>query len=161
MKNFLKLFLIFGFLITLIFFLRLKTIISIPIWTSDVQMTVKNIRHIKIAGKTLKIELALTSEAQQKGLSGRERLKINESMLFVFDRPGKYEFWMKDMSFPIDIIWIGEDMRIVYIKKNALPESYPEVFTSDQDAQYVLEVVSRFSEENNLKEEDEVEFLPF
>ena len=87
-------------------------------------------------------------------------LKENEGMLFVFNHADKYSFWMKDMNFPIDIVWIGEDMHVVYIKKNALPTSYPETFTPNQDAKYVLEVISSFSEKNNLKVGDKVEFLP-
>ncbi|MFA5095344.1 MAG: DUF192 domain-containing protein [Candidatus Paceibacterota bacterium] len=120
---------------------------------------ISEINYIKIAGKTLKIDLALTSEIQAKGLSGRNTLKEDEGMLFVFNYTGKYSFWMKDMNFSIDIIWIGEDLRVVYIKKDARPESYPEAFAPDRDAKYVLEVLSQFSEKNNLKEGDKVEFL--
>ena len=118
------------------------------------------IHYVKIAGVTLKVDLALTPETQEQGLSGRSELKEDESMLFVFNHTDKYPFWMKDMNFPIDIIWIGEDLRVVYIKKDAKLESYPEVFAPDKDARYVLEVFSSFSEKNNLKEGDKVEFLP-
>ena len=121
--------------------------------------TVNKIQYVKIAGVTLKVELALTSGTQEKGLSGKNNLEENEGMLFIFNHTDKYPFWMKDMNFPIDIIWIGEDLRVVYIKKNALPESYPETFTPSQNARYVLEVFSSFSEKNNLKEGDKVEFL--
>lgn len=116
-------------------------------------------REVVIAGQTLRAELALTPESQAQGLSDRNSLAEDAGMLFVFDRPGKYPFWMKDMNFAIDIIWIGEDLRIVYIKKDARPESYPEAFGPGKDAKYVLEVVSGFSEKNNLKEGDKVEFL--
>lgn len=120
---------------------------------------ITKIQYIKIAGVTLKTELAYTPETQEKGLSGRKELKKDESMLFVFNHTDQYSFWMKDMNFPIDIIWIGEDLRVVYIKKDAKPESYPEAFTPNQDAKYVLEVFSSFSEKNNLKVGDRVEFL--
>ena len=120
---------------------------------------VNKIQYVKIAGVTLKVELALTSGTQEKGLSGKNNLEENEGMLFVFNHTDKYPFWMKDMNFPIDIIWIGEDLRVVYIKKNALPGSYLETFTPSQNARYVLEVFSSFSEKNNLKEGDKVEFL--
>ena len=63
------------------------------------------------------------------------------------------------MNFPIDIIWIGEDMKVVYIKKNAQPISYPESYSPTIDAKYVLEVVANFSDKNNLKEGDSVEFF--
>ncbi len=118
------------------------------------------VQYLKIAGVTIKADLALSSDSQIKGLSGRKDLKSDEGMLFVFDRPGKYQFWMKGMNFPIDIIWIGEDSRVVYIKENASPESYPESFVSDKEARYVLEVISSFSQKNNLKVGDKIEFLP-
>jgi uncharacterized membrane protein (UPF0127 family) len=124
------------------------------------------IQYVKIAGKILKVDLALTAQEQEKGLSGRKELKEDEGMLFVFNHTGQYPFWMKNMNFNIDIIWIDENFRVVYIKKNASPESYlpagktgPEIFTSDFPAQYVLEVLAGFSEKNNLKVRDKMEFL--
>lgn len=119
-----------------------------------------DIKHVNIAGNILKIDLAITEESRTRGLSGRPQLNADEAMLFVFDRADKYSFWMKDMNFPLDIIWIGEDLKVVYIKKNALPESYPESYYPPVEAKYVLEVVAGFSEKNNLREGDSVEFLP-
>lgn len=117
------------------------------------------IKTVKIAGQDIKVELALTKEIQEKGLSGRGSLLENTGMLFIFEQPGKYYFWMKDMNFAIDIIWITEDLKVVYIEKNATPKSYPNIFDPKIDAKYVLEVTSGFSEKNNLKEGDTVEFL--
>lgn len=120
------------------------------------------ISGVKIAGQEIKVDLAITKMEHNRGLSGRTNLKEDEGMLFVFETPGEYGFWMKDMFFPIDIIWITEvsgNMKVVYIKKDARPESYPEVYNPDQPAKYILEVVSGFSEKNNLKVGDKVEFL--
>src|SRR3989344_6336789 len=127
-----------------------------------------DIKYIKIAGQEVKIELALTPEEQTQGLSGRSGLGPNEGMLFVFDTPGKYSFWMKDMKFAIDIIWftpsegneagLAEDLRVVYVKKDARSESYPESFTPDEEAKYVLEVESGFADKYNLQVGDRVEF---
>src|SRR3989338_3180334 len=64
-----------------------------------------DIKYVKIVGQNIKVDLALTMLEQAQGLSGREVLGENEGMLFVFDTPGKYSFWMKDMKFAIDIIW--------------------------------------------------------
>ena len=163
----------FSWILVIAFFLFLFFLVANKpnFWTSDIQN--QKIQYIKIAGKILKIELALTPEAQEKGLSGRKELKENEGMLFVFNHIGQYSFWMKDMNFALDIIWLApsesgdkNDLRVVYIKKNALPESYlpagkagPETFSSSQDAKYVLEVLAQFSEKNNLKVGDRVEFL--
>ena len=79
-------------------------------------------------------------------------------MLFIFNSADNYGFWMKDMIFPIDIIWIGENKKIVYIEKNVLPESYPKNFSPNVKAMYVLEVLSGFSEKHNIKIGDEVFF---
>jgi|SRR3989344_6918491 len=122
-----------------------------------------DIRYVKMAGQRIKVDLASTPGEQGQGLSGRAPLKEDEGMLFVFERPGKYSFWMKDMNFAIDIIWIaGEDFRdlkVVYIKEGARPESYPEQYVPDEDAKYVLEVVTGFSGKHNLKVGDKVEFV--
>ena len=119
----------------------------------------KNIEGVGIAGVTIKVDQASEEGERERGLSGRSSLKENEGMLFVFKRPGSHPFWMKDMKFPIDIIWIGENLRVVYIKKNALPASFPESYGSESsDARYVLEVVSGFSDKNKLKIGDGVKF---
>lgn len=162
-------FLVIGFFIFLTFFYKSeeKKIDLKPEVSSEAEnFYVNKIQYIKIAGKILKVELALTPEAQEKGLSRRKELREDEGMLFVFNHTDKYPFWMKDMNFAIDIIWLGEDLRVVYIKKNAQPESYLpagkaglETFFPNQDAKYVLEVLAQFSEKNNLKEGDKIEFL--
>ena len=117
----------------------------------------KNIKFVKIAGENVRVELALNKETQERGLSGRKKLGENEGMLFVFDHPAQYPFWMKDMNFPIDIIWIDENSKVVYIKKDAQPKSYPAVFSPDRDSKYVLEVVAGFSDKYNIKIGDKVE----
>ncbi len=104
------------------------------------------------------MDLAITARARMVGLSGRESLDEDRGLLFIFDQPGIYSFWMKDMNFPIDIIWISSDLKIVYIKPDASPLYYPETYKPEADAQYVLEVVAGFSEKNNLKIGDSVEF---
>lgn len=117
------------------------------------------IKIVKIAGQDIKVELAKTIEVQQLGLSGREKLAENAGMLFVFDKIGKYYFWMKDMKFPIDMIWIDENMKVIFIKKDAKSTSPLQNFGPDIDSKYVLEVNANFSEKNNLKVGDEVKFV--
>jgi len=151
-KNFIKWILF----VLLVFFLGLNFFNSKN--TEEIQ-PIQNVGYVKLGGISIAVELALTPESQAQGLSGRDRLGENEGMLFVFDRPDKYSFWMKDMNFPIDIIWIGEDLQIIYIKKNATPESFPEAFTPNTKAKYILEVISGFSENNNLREGDRVLFF--
>ena len=129
---------------------------------------VTKVPNFVINGVQINVEIALTPEARTQGLSGRASLGEKEGMLFVFDAPGKYGFWMKDMNFPIDIVWftpsegneagLAEDLRVVSIKKDARPESYPESFTPDEEAKYVLEVESGFADKYNIQVGDRVEF---
>lgn len=127
---------------------------------SDKRFEELNINYVKIGEQVVKVELASTVESQEKGLSGREKLEENTGMLFVFKDSGIYPFWMKDMKFNLDLIWLDEAGKIVFIKKNVSPDSFPESFSNNKNAKYVLEVLAGFSEKNNLKEGNFVEFLP-
>ena len=150
--------LLYSFLVIIFFIASLSYLLH----KSPVQPAPKNLSDIKsinIAGQNLNLELAITTEQKNKGLSFRSKIEKDYGMLFVFDYPGKYSFWMKDMNFPIDMIWIGEDQRVVFIKQNASPESYPEVYQpgkNDSSAKYILEVYSGFTKDNNLKVGDVV-----
>lgn len=141
------------FLLGVLFFLK-------KIHRSELDTYSPEIKTIKINGIELKVDLAITEEEKTIGLSDRDSLNEHEGMLFVFDIAGNYSFWMKDMNFPIDIIWIGEDFTIVHIEREVLPESYPSSFSSNTLSKYVLETVAGFSEKNNLKIGDKIEFLP-
>lgn len=89
----------------------------------------------------VKAEEAKTSSQQQTGLGGRACIGPNHGMLFTFDKPGRYSFWMKDMKFPIDIAWINTDHKVVGLEKNVAPSTYPNRFVNkDKPAQYVVEL---------------------
>jgi len=146
--------------------------------TAPISHAPADIKYVEIGGQSVKVDLALTPEAQAQGLSGRASLGENEGMLFVFGTPGNYLFWMKDMNFPIDMVWLApsaggdeENAKIIYIEKNATPESYPATYgpastssslggpgENDQNAKYVLEVPAGFADKNNLKVGDSVHF---
>jgi uncharacterized protein len=118
----------------------------------------KIVREVHIGGSTLNVEEADTPEARTQGLSGRPTLQTEDSMLFIFDEPGIYSFWMKDMNFSIDIFWIDENLRVVYMKENASLASYPESFKPATPVKYVLETVAGFAEKNGIKIGDRVRF---
>ncbi len=94
------------------------------------------------------IEVADTPKEREMGLSGRskENFKQDDVLLFVFDTPGDYGFWMKDMLFPIDIVWFDESMNIVHVEQNVLPESYPKIFHSPTPALFVAEFSALMSQ---------------
>lgn len=89
----------------------------------------------------------------------RNELKPDCGMLFVFDEEGKYNFWMKNMLIPLDVIWIGPDKKINDIMKEVKPcLGSCEGFTSKEKAKYVLEVISGFADKHNLKSGEAVRF---
>jgi len=133
------------------------------IWTKkngDNQIKGSKIEYsqIQIKGKKIKAEVADNLEERMKGLSGREGMGENEGMLFVFEKPDIYPFWMKDMKFAIDIIWL-KNKKIVELVQDAQP---PTVVGQVQNympkaaADLVLELPAGFCAENNVKIGDEI-----
>lgn len=108
-------------------------------------------KTIKINNIPVELEIADTPEKKIRGLSDRADLSENRGMLFIYDTSGFYGIWMKDMKFPIDIIWIDKNGRIIDITKDVKPESFPKTFTSSGPAKYILEVNAGYSDEHNLK----------
>ncbi len=86
------------------------------------------------------VDVFETPQERQKGLSGRDSLPADAAVLFVFEEPGLHCFWMKDMSFNIDIVWLDSDKNVVFAKENLSPATYPERFCTDKLAQYVIEM---------------------
>ncbi|MEK7578945.1 MAG: DUF192 domain-containing protein [Patescibacteria group bacterium] len=93
-------------------------------------------------GGSFIVEIADTSASRTQGLSDREELLRGHGMLFVFPKDDFYSFWMKDMRFSIDMLWLSSDFRVVHIVSAVSPETYPESFTSPDSARYVLEIPS-------------------
>ncbi len=114
--------------------------------------------YVRINLVEIPVELANSIISRMKGLSGRPSLGAKSGMLFIFDKPGIYGFWMPFMKFPIDIIWIN-DGEVIDISAN-IPNDFnpinPRVYKPSQPAQYVLEVNAGFSEKENIKIGDEV-----
>lgn len=107
---------------------------------------------VHIGDATVLVEVANTPALREKGLSGHAPLGAGEGMLFVFGQDVTDGFWMKDMLFPIDIIWIDAEGRVVTVVPDATPESYPEVFYPTKPARYVLEVPAGFAQMHGIAE---------
>lgn len=105
---------------------------------------------LTVRGVPFTVEVADTPARQAQGLSGRMELGEREGLLFVFPQAGSYHFWMKDMVLALDMIWIGDDLRIVDLTENATPDSYPKTFTSRAPARYVFEVPAGTVERENF-----------
>jgi len=92
------------------------------------------------------------------GLSIYDELESDRGMLFIFSKKDKHGFWMKDMKFPIDIIWLDETKRIVWIEQKVQPASYPKVFTPPSQALYVIETVEGYTDYHRISVGDYVSF---
>ncbi|MDP3800172.1 MAG: DUF192 domain-containing protein [bacterium] len=104
------------------------------------------------------VEVMRTEVEVQKGLSGRLSLGSKNGMLFIFNIADYYRFWMPDMHFPIDIIWINNNkiIDISHNVSNKLDPSKPKFYLPTKKANYVLEVNAGFSKKNNIKIGDSV-----
>lgn len=91
-------------------------------------------------GERWRVEIAKTPGQLTKGLSGRPSLSPGSGLLMVFGSDGYHGIWMKDMNFPIDIIWLNADMSVVKVENNAQPADYPRVYAPNVPSRYVLEV---------------------
>lgn len=117
------------------------------------------IKKIKIKKIVFSVEVADTEKARVRGLSNHGMLGVLDGMLFVFEKPGVNFFWMKDMLFPIDIIWMDADKKIFYIVEDARPASYPQQFGIKKDSLYVLELPAGTVGRMGFAIGDTVEFL--
>lgn len=116
--------------------------------------------RVELSDKSFTVAVADEPKEQEKGLSGKNNLPKNRGMLFVFGKPDYYSFWMKDMKFPIDIIWIDENLRIINIEKNITPDTFPKKFIPQLPAKYVLEVNGGWSDKNEIKEGVNIKVKP-
>lgn len=120
--------------------------------TQNVIITNQNNKDI-----TINVDLAKTQAEQARGLSYRSKLDDYQGMLFIFDDKQVREFWMKDMNFPLDIVWL-DDNKIIKISNNLAPEGDKpaNIYSSSNPVNYVLEVPAGFCEKNNIKAGDKI-----
>ena len=115
------------------------------------------ISQVKIGLGVFDVEIADNLLLQSKGLSNRDSLPKNHGMLFIFSEPAIQRFWMKDMRFSIDIVWIrnNEVSGIVY---GAEPESgdSPTIYASPEPVDRVLEINAGEVSNYGIKVGDEV-----
>lgn len=114
----------------------------------------KQKRVVLIGKKIFIAERAITKEEQAFGLGGRKKLCASCAMLFEFKKKDKYVFWMKNMKFNLDIIWIA-DGKIVYMEKNVSRNSDKKLIPS-VEADKVFEINSGLSDEYGFRAGDRV-----
>jgi uncharacterized protein len=94
------------------------------------------------SGKVLRAEVMVSDEDRSMGLMFRPSLPLDRGMIFVFESAGFHGIWMKNCRFPIDILWLDDDRRIVHVAASVPPckaEPCP-VYTPMRRASYVIEL---------------------
>lgn len=103
-----------------------------------------------VGTSTLTAEVVQSPLDRMRGLSGRKVLETDTGMFFVFPQVGKHGIWMKEMNFPIDILWLDDDLRVITVAENVHPDTFPQSFYPDEPARYVLEVPAGYAERHGI-----------
>ncbi len=110
---------------------------------------------LKLHGVSYSMTVLRTEAELQKGLSGTKSLPEGQAMVFAFPRDYKWGIWMKDMNYPIDIVWLNSEREVVYLVEDAQPSSYPKTtFVPDTQSRYVIELPSGTIERTGITKGD-------
>jgi uncharacterized membrane protein (UPF0127 family) len=103
-------------------------------------------------GSCIDVELATTPTEMTIGLMNRTSLPENMGMLFIFDEESTYKLWMKNTLIPLDMIWLDEKGKIIYIERNAQPCYVPtcSAFGPGSSSKYALEVNGGYTERHKI-----------
>ena len=106
---------------------------------------------LRAGSSVVKVEVARDLLRQSLGLMFRKSLAKNSGMLFVFPFKFYYGIWMFGMRFPIDILWLDENMEVVDMKEGARPCWVCGTYYPARTARYVLEVETGFAKRNGIR----------
>jgi uncharacterized protein len=112
--------------------------------------------EVQIQDQYLNVWVSENEKERNMGLSYRDSINRDEGMLFLFQEEIVPLFWMKNMNFPIDIIWINSQKEVVEITEKIHPETYPQTFSPSIPIKYVIEVNAGWCSENEIKKGDKL-----
>ena len=105
-----------------------------------------NVPLVHIGNTAYVVDLALTSGERAQGLSGRPSLDTDRAMLFVYERDGPRWFWMPDMHFPLDMVWIRADCTVAGVTADVpnppldTPRDQLPRYPASEPVRFVLEI---------------------
>lgn len=133
--------------------------------TSPVELVAACIRPAERARTSmdciaLRLEVARSQTAWERGLMFREALPDNGGMLFIFPRTTYHQIWMRGMEMPIDVLFISAEHEIVSIRTHLPPCTTPQctVYAPSEPVRYVLEVPAGFVDRYTVGVGDRVEW---
>jgi hypothetical protein len=137
-----------------VFFLITISALLIVIFFLSSIYSPEKISQVCFSESCFNVELAETPLERQRGLMGRESLKDESGMFFIFPESDFHGFWMKDTLISLDIIWMDENFSIIHIENSVEPckTSKCPVFSPSRTSKYVLEINSGQAAKLNLKE---------
>jgi len=152
-----KVFIGYGVLLVVVIILAFAKFQGLPFFPS----TPTAEASAQINSQECDLDIEDTDEERMKGLSDRDNLNEDAGMLFVFEKKDRYSFWMKNVKFPLDIIFI-DDNKIVDMYKNVPAQADKDtaslpLYTSKAPANYVLEIKGGLADEYEFKIGDTVE----
>lgn len=113
---------------------------------------------IRINDRNFATRIADEPDERSRGLSGTKQLDEDQAMLFIFQSDAQHGFWMKDMNYSIDIVWLNAQQKITHIEENVSPDTYPTSFKPDEPSRYVLEFRAGTVERLKLVEGQTISF---
>ncbi|MFA6553984.1 MAG: DUF192 domain-containing protein [Candidatus Paceibacterota bacterium] len=115
---------------------------SVPSFDDYVQQNSSKLSTISVGAPngTINTFVATSSDDQELGLGGRDSISKQEGMIFAFPDSASRGFWMQDMLFPIDIVWIREDKTVASVTSGIATSTYPDIFFPTEPVMYVLEL---------------------
>lgn len=105
-----------------------------------------NVPLVRIGSAVYVVDLALTPAERAQGLSGRPSLDTDRAMLFVYERDGPLWFWMPDMRFPLDMVWIRADCTVAGVTADVpnppldTPQDQLPRYPASEPVRFVLEI---------------------
>jgi uncharacterized membrane protein (UPF0127 family) len=110
------------------------------------------------ADQRVLVELARTDPERTRGLMFRQSLAPGRGMLFLFEHSEPLKFWMKNTYIPLDMIFIDEQKRVVFVEENAEPLTL-NPRGPESDARYVLEVIGGWARAHGVEPGVVVRFI--
>jgi len=110
----------------------------------------KRTTPVTLGDQMVYARIANNDDSRRQGLSGTSPLGEREAMLFVFEAPGRWGMWMREMKYNLDIVWLDSNKRVVDMAKDVSPDTYPKVFLPEKDSLYVIELPAGYVDQHHV-----------
>lgn len=122
-----------------------------PILPDPVPVSIENSKGVT----TFQVQIADDAFSQTFGLMDRDTMLADAGMMFVYEESRIVQFWMKNVNFPLDLIFVDECGRVTQIHANAQPND-TTIISPDAPVRAVLEITGGASERVQIKPGDSV-----